>query len=77
MPIYEYKCEACGGNYEQMRRMAEADTDLECPKCKSHEVNRALSSFATTSGSPDRAPARARRRLRDGRMRNRRLRLRQ
>ena len=56
MPIYEYKCEACGGNYEQIRRMAEADRDLECPTCKSHEVNRSLSSFATTSGAPDRAP---------------------
>ena len=25
MPIYEYKCESCGGSYEQIRRMAEAD----------------------------------------------------
>ncbi len=56
MPIYEYKCESCGGNYEQMRRMADADRDLECPSCKSHQVNRSLSSFATTSGSPERAP---------------------
>ena len=59
MPIYEYKCEACGGSYEQIRRMADADHDLECPSCKSQEVNRALSSFATTSGTPDRAPARS------------------
>lgn len=56
MPIYEYKCEACGGDYEQMRRMADADVGLECPACKSGEVNRRLSSFATTSGSADRAP---------------------
>lgn len=58
MPIYEYKCESCGGGYEQMRRMADADTNLECPTCKSQEVNRRLSSFATTSGSPDRAAMR-------------------
>jgi putative FmdB family regulatory protein len=56
MPIYEYKCETCGDSYEQIRRMSEADSNLECPKCKSHEVNRSLSSFATTSGTPDRAP---------------------
>ena len=56
MPIYEYKCDACGGSYEQIRRMADADRDLECPSCKSHEVNRSLSSFATTSGSAERAP---------------------
>ena len=29
MPIYEYKCESCGGNYEQIRRMADADTGLD------------------------------------------------
>jgi hypothetical protein len=38
--------------------MSDADSGLECPACKSHEVNRRLSSFATTSGTPDRAPAR-------------------
>jgi len=56
MPIYEYKCDTCGTGYEQIRRMAEADTGLECPSCQSHEVNRQLSSFATGSGTPDRAP---------------------
>ena len=62
MPIYEYECEACGGSYEQMRRMAEADHELECPSCKSQQVNRRLSSFATTtgtstSGRAERAPS--------------------
>ena len=31
MPIYEYKCESCGSNYEQMRRMAEADAIWSAP----------------------------------------------
>lgn len=51
MPIYEYKCAECGSQYEQIRRMAEADSGLECPKCKSEQVSRQLSSFATTSGT--------------------------
>jgi putative FmdB family regulatory protein len=55
MPIYEYKCEHCGSRYEQIRRMADADRDLECPECKSNEIKRQLSSFATSSGS-DSAP---------------------
>jgi putative FmdB family regulatory protein len=51
MPIYEYKCGDCGNHYEQIRRMSEADTGLECPKCRSERIRRQLSSFATTSGS--------------------------
>lgn len=51
MPIYEYACADCGKNYEQIRRMTEADTDLECPGCRSAHVQRQLSSFATTSGN--------------------------
>jgi putative FmdB family regulatory protein len=51
MPIYEYKCDSCGKGYEQLRRMSDADRDLECPACRSIEVRRQLSSFATTSSS--------------------------
>jgi putative FmdB family regulatory protein len=50
MPIYEYKCDECGNNYEQIRRMSDADSNLECPKCRSERVRRQLSSFATASG---------------------------
>ena len=57
MPIYEYLCESCGQNYEQLRRMSEADNSLQCPSCSSSDVHRKLSAFATTSGSPDSAPS--------------------
>ncbi len=56
MPIYEYKCESCGGEYEQIRRMAEADLGLACPTCESASVKRQLSSFATTSGGQSAEP---------------------
>jgi putative FmdB family regulatory protein len=55
MPIYEYKCEGCGKEYEQMRRMADADNSLECPDCRSSSVTRQLSSFAAHSGSSSKA----------------------
>lgn len=51
MPIYEYKCDDCGRQYEQIRRMPDADRDLECPDCRSARVRRQLSAFATTSGT--------------------------
>jgi len=47
MPIYEYQCKDCGSEYEQLRRMADADRDLRCPKCQSEHVDRMLSCFAT------------------------------
>ena len=56
MPIYEYKCEQCGSRYEQIRRMTEADRDLECPECKSTSIKRQLSEFATTTSSSDAMP---------------------
>jgi putative FmdB family regulatory protein len=55
MPIYEYKCESCGKHYEQLRRMTDADTSLECPECRSSSVKRQLSSFAAISSSPSQA----------------------
>lgn len=46
MPIYEYRCEECGRTYEQIRRMSEADKDLQCPSCESEKVKRQVSTFA-------------------------------
>jgi putative FmdB family regulatory protein len=54
MPLYEYRCAGCGTTFERLRRMQDADRDLECPKCASLEVTRQLSTFAahvTGSGS--------------------------
>jgi putative FmdB family regulatory protein len=34
MPIYEYQCRLCGHGFEMLRRMKDADTDVECPKCR-------------------------------------------
>ncbi len=46
MPIYEYRCQECGRTYEQLRRMSEADKDLQCPACCSRKVERQVSSFS-------------------------------
>ena len=35
MPMYEYGCSCCGRNYEQLRRMQDADRELVCPACGS------------------------------------------
>ena len=47
MPLYEYRCRTCGKNFEMLRRMQDADRELSCPDCRSEEVERMLSTFAT------------------------------
>ena len=47
MPLYEYKCQACGKTFEMLRRMQDADRELECPECESAKVERQFSTFAT------------------------------
>ncbi len=51
MPLYEYRCASCGAAFEQLRRMQDADRDLQCPKCASSEVKRQFSTFAAQMGA--------------------------
>ncbi len=46
MPLYEYECRKCGTRFELLRRMSDADRDLNCPKCRAKDVERLISGFA-------------------------------
>jgi putative FmdB family regulatory protein len=46
MPMYEYRCLQCGQQFERLRRMADADRDIICPKCQATSVERLISAFA-------------------------------
>jgi putative FmdB family regulatory protein len=46
MPIYEYKCRACGRQFEELVRDA---VTPPCPSCRSSEVERTISLFAAKS----------------------------
>lgn len=52
MPLYEYRCQKCGKRFEMLRRMQDADRELKCPECRSEEVERLLSTFATGGCTP-------------------------
>jgi putative FmdB family regulatory protein len=52
MPLYEYRCHKCGKRFEMLRRMQDADRELECPECRSEEVERQFSTFATSACTP-------------------------
>jgi putative FmdB family regulatory protein len=35
MPIYEYRCDACGNEFEEMQKFSDAPID-KCPTCGGH-----------------------------------------
>ena len=56
MPIYEYRCEACGKNVEVFLRSKEEAA--RCPACGGERLTKLLSTFATrgdTGGGHDHA----------------------
>jgi putative FmdB family regulatory protein len=54
MPIYEYACAKCGHQFEMLVR---SGTVPGCPSCRSTEVEKKLSVFATAGSSEDAEPA--------------------
>jgi putative FmdB family regulatory protein len=50
MPIYEYRCRACGGDFEKY--VATAAAAVACPSCASESVMRKLSVFGLRSETP-------------------------
>lgn len=56
MPIFEFKCLACGHEFETL--VMKSDEKVTCPKCQSDKVEKKLSSFATQGlGSLDSLPS--------------------
>lgn len=47
MPIYEYRCRGCGGDFEKY--VHTAGTVVACPSCASDNVMRKLSVFGLRS----------------------------
>jgi putative FmdB family regulatory protein len=51
MPIYEYRCDACGHQFERLvRPTSEPSPDTaDCPACGGRPLQQLLSSFAVNS----------------------------
>ena len=50
MPIYEYRCAACGERFEVLQRLGEGGAGLSCPRCGHSEVDKQFSTFAGIAG---------------------------
>jgi len=55
MPIFEYRCEACGHRFEAILFGQQTP---ECPNCHAEKLEKQLSTFAVSKGSGA-APAEA------------------
>lgn len=49
MPIYEYKCKKCSNEFEEL--VFGSQPEIECPSCKSDNVQRLLSVTAIKTDS--------------------------
>lgn len=53
MPLYEYRCENCGEEFEKLVRVSEADLTQPCPNCgasRTYKKITAAASFGYASG---------------------------
>ncbi|HIE12492.1 MAG TPA: zinc ribbon domain-containing protein [Desulfotomaculum sp.] len=46
MPIYEFRCRACGQRFERLCPLGETGETFTCPSCNTPKPERVLSSFA-------------------------------
>jgi len=53
MPIYEYACNDCESNFEELVLGSETP---HCPECESVSLTKLVSGFAVSEGLPDFAP---------------------
>ncbi len=51
MPVFEYCCEACGAEFEELVRSARPEDHPACPECGRRQVSRKLSVFSARSAA--------------------------
>jgi putative FmdB family regulatory protein len=51
MPLYEFRCEACGQVQEFLLRLGEGPEGLACRRCGASRLAKQFSTFATASGT--------------------------
>jgi putative FmdB family regulatory protein len=57
MPLYEYRCRACGDTFETIRGLNDKDEDVECPQCGAKKAEKLMSACCTVKGESSPANA--------------------
>ena len=47
MPLFEFVCSQCGGQFEELVRSASNVEGVQCPDCQSNQVKKKVSTFAS------------------------------
>jgi putative FmdB family regulatory protein len=50
MPIYEYKCDKCGHNFDVRRDVTGEEKEPKCPECGAEKPNRVFTAFNACGG---------------------------
>ncbi|ADK85646.1 regulatory protein, FmdB family [Desulfarculus baarsii DSM 2075] len=50
MPIYEFRCEGCGHEFELLSMKSDDALNAQCPVCKSPEISRLISAGSVVVG---------------------------
>ena len=56
MPLYEYRCHACGHRFEVLQRIGEGAEGLVCPECGERDLEKQFSTFASAGGDQTTGP---------------------
>lgn len=56
MPVYEYRCQACQHEFEELVRSEASEKSVACPDCGGRKVERKLSVFAARQASEASVP---------------------
>ncbi len=51
MPLYEYRCRACGARLEVLQRVGQGASGLVCPSCGGGELEKEASTFAASAAA--------------------------
>ena len=54
MPIFEYECQSCQGQFQTLVMKAEEEKNLACPHCGGHNLNRLISRVTYQQSEKDR-----------------------
>ncbi len=53
MPVFEFLCEKCQNEFEELVLRRSDEAEVACPACKSRDVTRLISRPAATPGPGD------------------------
>lgn len=56
MPLYEYRCEGCGKDFEEQQPLSFNPADTECPYCMAKKAIRKISMVSSSIKGATRKP---------------------